>query len=419
MKTILKILIVVLTSLLLCATLIGFLSYKRHVNIRKNIRAEISISDFALYKNYLYFGAGYNLCRIDLPTKSPETLYTTNIIQVEKPVIADNIVYFGGAGSHFYNEQGAHGDKDSFFAFDLQKKEILWRYPLDPHSYGTFGTYPILSGNKVLVCARRHLYCLDRTNGKRLWQIDNWFGKDSDSIQIPYVYKNNIFHKLNSLKDDPCDGFWVEVSISDGRRTNIILLSKSTVGQGLGIEDDGTLYLTTRYVDGIPRNGYIGAIDLANKKLLWEIGGNFSRSRPSVNDKLVFTSRWDSVAALDKKNGSIVWEKNIEEITVNPHSAFEHNFRILTSSRIASTDKYVFVRNAKGIIALNALNGEKIWSVKHVPDFNPTYPIIVNESLIISNLNESSVVALNLETGKELWKVKIPNCSVYILPDDD
>jgi outer membrane protein assembly factor BamB len=386
-------------------------SKKKEVDERKNI------SNFTLHENYLYFGAGYKLCRIDLSTKSLETLYATNAIRVEEPVVANGVVYFGGRG--LYNGNGARGDRDCFFALDAQRKTILWRFPLAPHDYGTYGTYPVLAGENVLVCARKYLYCLDRTNGKLLWQIGNWFGETGGEIQIPYLYKDHIYYKLNSLENNPCDGSWIVASITDGKRTDIIPMSEDTQGQGLGLEDNGILYLTTRYANRVPRNGYVGAIDLANKKLLWEVGGDFSQSRPGVNEYFVYTSRCNSIVALYRSTGEVMWEKGIEEITVDPNLAWEFHFPRLASTRIAATDKIVFVRDGNGIIALNATNGELIWSKKHETDFNAAYPIIVNGALIISNLTESSVIALNLETGTELWKVKVPDCSVYMLHDDE
>jgi outer membrane protein assembly factor BamB len=387
-------------------------SKKKEVDERKNI------SNFTLYKNHLYFGAGYKLCRIDLSTKSLETLYSTNTIRVEQPVIDDNVVYFGGSG--LYNENGACGDRDCFFALDVQRKEILWRFPLDPHGYGTFGTYPSLADNNVLVCARKHLYCINRASGKLLWQIDNWFGSvGSDEVEIPYLYKDHIYYKLKALERDPNDDSWAVVSIGDGKRIAILPLLKEKQGQGLGTVDNGILYLTARYGNSVPRNGYVGAIDLANKKMLWEAGGYFSRSRPSVNEYFVYTSRWNSVVALFRNTGEVIWEKAIEEITVNPNLAFEFHFPRLASTRIVATDKIVFVRDGNGIIALNATSGELIWSKKHKTDFNTTYPIIVDGALIISNLTESSVIALDFKTGAELWKVKVPDCSVYMPSDDE
>jgi outer membrane protein assembly factor BamB len=399
-----------IVGLLLCSGCKS--SKKKEVDRRKNI------SNFTLHENYLYFGAGYKLYRIDLSTKSLETLYTTNIIRVEQPVVANDVVYFGGSG--LYNEKGARGDRDCFFALDLQKNKILWRFPLDPYGYGTFGTFPILAGEKILVCARKYLYCLDRMNGKFIWQIDNWFGSDGvDEIEIPYLYKDHIYYKLNALEDDPNDGYWAVASITDGKRIATISLLKEKQGQGLGTVDNGILYLTTRYGDSVPRNGYVSAIDLANKKMLWEAGGNFGQSRPGVNEYFVYTSRWNSAVALYRTTGEVMWEKVIDEITVDPNLAFEFNFPRPASTRIAATDEIVFAQNVKGIIALNATTGESIWSKKHEADFSTTYPIIVDGALIISNLNESAVIALDLETGAELWKVKIPDCSVYTLHDDD
>jgi outer membrane protein assembly factor BamB len=429
----------IIRKILICFVLLTFCVGCRRPQDNE-IQKRKSISDFTLHKNFIYFGAGYNLCRIDLSSQSCEALYTTDNILVEQPVVDNGIVYFGGSG--YLNEKGDFGGKDSFFALDIQSKKILWKFKLSS-GYGTFGTYPKLAKDRVLVCARKFLYCLNAKNGKIIWKISNWFGQDSDGIQIPYIIGNNVAYKING--DKPNKGSWAVVSLNSGKQIAIIDAPKDTMGQSLAIAYDGLLYLTTRYINPVPRNGHFGAIDITNKKLIWEIGEFFSRSRPAVNSSFVYTCKnnpipqlkalgkrkdevewgkileetrksYQNIVALNKQTGEVVWERTIENIDVMKEKPRSYSF--LQSIRLAATEEEVLVRGVKTIASYDSIDGEKLWSRVYEPDFNYANPIIVGSDVFISDLSDNSVIAIDLKSGEELWKAKVPDCSFYMLQDD-
>ena len=53
--------------------LIVLLCFGCKISNKEKVYEDKSISNLTLYKNHLYFGAGYNLCCIDLSTKILET----------------------------------------------------------------------------------------------------------------------------------------------------------------------------------------------------------------------------------------------------------------------------------------------------------------------------------------------------------
>src|SRR5919198_3680219 len=146
----------------------------------RELRGAHHISNFSPGGDQLYFGAGYHLYRLNLTTRSVETVYTTDRILVEQPIIADGVAYFGG--SSCADRQGHSGEKQGLLAFDLQGHKLLWKFPLGVGGYGTYGTYPVLAGDRILVCARQHLHCLDRKSGEEAWELENWFGRDGDGV---------------------------------------------------------------------------------------------------------------------------------------------------------------------------------------------------------------------------------------------
>src|SRR5215208_8295739 len=85
--------------------------------IQRDVVEQKSISNFTLDGDFLYFGAGYHNCRINISTRDLEQIYTTQQIKVETPLLNNGIVYFGGTG--YYNSKGKLADKDTFFAYDL------------------------------------------------------------------------------------------------------------------------------------------------------------------------------------------------------------------------------------------------------------------------------------------------------------
>ncbi len=176
---------------------------------RREIREAKHISNFTTDNHYLYFGAGYKLYRLDALSQSIEAVYATNRIRVEQPIIAEGTAYFGGLS--YVDERGNSGESQGFFGVDLQNRQNLWKFPLGIGGYGTFGTYPVLVGDQILVCARQHLYCLDRRSGKELWKLNNWLGRDSDGVTVPYVHQGFVYFKINEeyfTGIDTLDGHW-------------------------------------------------------------------------------------------------------------------------------------------------------------------------------------------------------------------
>ena len=396
---------------------------------RREIRHARHISNLIAFGNYIYFGAGYTLYRLDPSSQSIEAVYTTDRILVEEPIVTDGVAYFGG--SSYVNERGVYGEHEGFFAVDLQTGRSLWNFPLGVGGYGTYGTYPVLAGDRILVCARQHLHCLDRRSGRELWSLNNWFGRDGDGITIPYVYRDFVYFKIGEeyfTESDANDGHWAKVALDSGSRIAILPIADAPgtyhdqSGNAIGVLADGVIYGATRYDRSNYPASRFGALDLESQRLIWEVPGSSIRTRPAISERHVFTVRENSIQALDRRTGKVVWSEPLGEIAhTNIDRAQDRgrwDYENEWSRRLTATNEIVVAQGSQGIVARSASNGRFLWLVKMESTEGAVAPLIFRQRVLVTSIKDCSIIALDLETGRELWRVSVPDCSYYYVFDD-
>jgi len=327
------------------------------------------------------------------------------------------------------DQKMTRGETQGLLALELASRKVIWKFPLGVDGYGTFGTFPVLTDNRVIVCARQHLHCVDRTSGKEIWKLDNWMGKDSDGVTIPYVYKNSVYFKIREeyfTKNSQLDGHWAQVALDSGKRVAVLPIAENpgkyedTDGAGIGRLVDGVVYGALRY-EAHPSSRF-GALDLERQKRLWEIPASSLRTMPAVNDKLVFTILNNAISALERTTGRVVWSEplgaiaqtNVDRSRDRPQYDYENYW----SRRFAATNEVVVVQGSHGIVARSAADGKLLWAVTGEADSGTTDPLILDQMVVAASLNDCSIFALDLKNGRELWRVKIPDCTYYYILDD-
>ena len=400
-----------------------------HFPVKRELRESRHISNFAVDGNYLYFGAGYHLYRLDLSSLCIETIFTTDRLLVEQPIVADGVAYFGG--SSYVDQRMNYGEDAGLLAFDLRDRKVQWKFPLGVGGYGTYGTFPVLAGDNVIVCARQHLHSLDRKSGKEIWKLNNWFGRTSDGVNIPYVHRDHVYFKVSEeyfTKNYEIDGHWAKVGRDDGKRVAILPIATTPGkyhdmnGEVISRLVDGIVYGALRYDREDYPSSRFGALDLENQKVLWEVRGSSLRTKPGVNDKSVFTIIDGAIQALEKETGRVLWSEPLGERAAidsnrsqdRPTWEYENKW----SRRFAATNEAVVVNGSKGIVARRADNGKLLWLVKTALDEGYTDPVIFQQIVVAVSINDCSIVALNLKDGGELWRVKIPDCTYFYILDD-
>jgi hypothetical protein len=107
------------------------------------LRDAQKISDLTVQGDSLCFGAGYHLYRLNLNNQKIETIFTTDRILVEQPLVADDVVYAGGR--QYANDKGVYGKSSRFFAVALKDQQLQWAFPLGADGYGTYGASRLMS----------------------------------------------------------------------------------------------------------------------------------------------------------------------------------------------------------------------------------------------------------------------------------
>lgn len=396
----------------------------------RELRDSKHISNFTLDGHYLYFGAGYHLYRLDLSSQSIETIFTTDRILVEQPIVADGVAYFGGLS--YVDQSKNYGEPQGLLAVELRDRKVQWKFPLGVGGYGTYGTFPVLAEDYILVCARQHLHSLDRKTGKEIWKLDNWFGRDSDGVNIPYFYRDHVYFKIDEeyfTKSFKIDGHWAKVALDSGKRVAILSIAETPgkyhdmSGHGISRLVDGIVYGALRY----DRQGYpssrFGALDLESQKILWEVRGSRLRTKPAVNDKAVFTVIDGAIQALERKTGRVVWSEPLGEIAEtsvdSPQDRQKWDYENEWSRRFAATNDNVIVQGSKGLVARRADDGKLLWLAKTELNDGYTDLVIFQQIVVAASVRDCSIFALDLKNGRELWRVKVPNCTYFYLLDDD
>lgn len=377
-----------------------------------------SVTNFTVVDEDIYFGAGYSLYKFNTTSRVITTIYQTNSAQVEQPLVADGVIYFGGQRA--YSKYGWRGEKEGLFAYNLQAESLLWKFLLDK-GYGSYGTFPVISGDRILVCAREHLYSLDRKTGKELWDIENWMGSVGSTVTIPYVFDDHVYfmvaeeHVASSQKTDENDGHWAEVGLEDGERSIFRVAEhpgtyEDSDGEGIGTLVDGVIY-------GNSRVARFGALDLRSKKFLWEVSTD-TLIKPVVQQSKIFLIRNDEIQALDQKTGKTVWTHPLHDFS-NPikNDSMERYYEENYARRVASNERFLIVQGSLAVGALDLNTGKELWRVDWPSKSGSVTPTILGSNIFVLSADNCAIVQLELETGKEVSRTQIPDCSCYSFRD--
>ena len=110
------------------------------------------------------------------------------------------------------------------------------------------------------------------------------------------------------------------------------------------------------------------------------------------DDTLFFPSR-QSLIALNKKSGTLLWEKK---------------FPSILASAVAGFAKHIYVIDSEpNLYKIEAATGSVIW--QKLLESESLAPVSVNESYIVTKLSNGLILALSPEDGSELWRYQTEN----------
>lgn len=222
----------------------------------------------------------------------------------------------------------------------------------------------IIENGKVYIATNDENYptscgvsCLDAESGKPIW-----YRQTENSV------KNNVKISDGKLIAQDCEGNVYCLNAENGEelwKTKLSFSYAISTSSGICV-DEGAVYA------GTPDSVY--ALSLDNGQIIWQNIRSHGEPSPAefiiCGDKLIVSSHWDALVALDKSTGKKLWENKDEDIrfrSSTPTLADENTLLVCDSDAImlvdASTgaikskkdydDKYNFASSAKPYIKAN------------------------------------------------------------------
>lgn len=162
------------------------------------------------------------------------------------------------------------------------------------------------------------------------------------------------------------------------------------------VYDDGYVYSAT-VDDDYPRTCAVYCLNAADGKIVWSYETNNSVKNNICIDgnQLVAMDVEGRVYCIDKSNGALLWEKQLELGNA-----------LGTSSAICIKDGVIYAGASRVVTALNLENGEIKWSVNRDRGENSPAEFTVAGDKLLVNSHWDALAALNIENGDSLWDNK-------------
>ena len=286
-------------------------------------------------------------------------LNTVHIISIGKvgkvfPVVDGDFLYIGSKDGRFYK-------------IDWRKRDVVWKVKLG----ASIESCAVCFNNDVFVGDNSGaLYCIDKTSGKIKWK---------KQFDFPVLGKLNIYKdKIFLCTED--NSVWCVLPDSGeilfGFRKPYEMISVRGVCSPAF--DGDSMYVGFN-------DGYVYKVDLSTGKEEW---GTFIGKKGrffdvdgviSVSRDVVFAASCNGwTVALNKKNGDIIWKRNISSY-----------------AGVVATPVFLVVPAENGeVVALDLDSGEKVWSLKvsHKP---VCASVLITHDIIYVLTQEGRIVAID------------------------
>ncbi len=148
-----------------------------------------------------------------------------------------------------------------------------------------------------------------------------------------------------------------------------------------------------------------------NPELVWKFdAGSAVFSTPLVYDGTVyFVSFEGGVYAVDKEDGSVIWEKDLEG---------EPSFQIALNEEILLVGlRFSDEENNSYLMSLDRMTGEENWRFESEHQTGLSTPVIYDETAFLTSV-QGYLFSLDLRTGEELWRLPIQGRQGQIVISD-
>ncbi|MGN0542826.1 MAG: PQQ-binding-like beta-propeller repeat protein [Acutalibacteraceae bacterium] len=236
------------------------------------------------------------------------------------------------------------------------------------------------------------VYCINNSDGSV-----KWFYETENSV------KNNVLISENRLIAVDCDGNVYCLDKTDGSE---LWKKKLELGNSLGTSSgaviDGDIIYT-----GCAR--VVTALNINDGSVVWSVNRDKGENSPAefvvTGDKLLVSSHWDSLTALDKNSGKELWRNN------------DTNLWFRSSTPAVIDGNRILVADDRAIITVSLDDG-KIINKTTSDDFmlsSSGKPVIHNGIAYIPTAKQG-VIAFDTQKGEVVRRYDVSESMIFTAP---
>ncbi len=301
-----------------------------------------------------------------IPSGKPEISTNFTLTQKElcSPIIKDNILY-----------QGLHNNL--IVSQDIENKKLLWQYRTNGKPTGVILYKDIL----IVTTIKGNIYALNRKTGGLIWKYDT----RKEILSRAVAVNGNVYIQttLNTL---------YAFNISDGALE--WQYSLGSMSYGLMVHLAPSPYISGDILYTGFSNGNTVAISAVTGKLIWSNKPRGFRKLQDIvttpagsRNIVIFGSFAGGLSALNKKDGTLVWERN--DLT-KPLGLYV-------------TNKTVYVTRVNGdIYRLDLRTGDTIWKTNLGNEVGLTDIQLFHNSILLGAASGpyKGIILLNKDNGR-------------------
>lgn len=237
------------------------------------------------------------------------------------------------------------------------------------------------------------IYCLNAADGEV-----RWFFQTENSV------KNNILIDGNKLLATDADGnvYCLDKATGDSLWQPL----KAELGEGVGTSssiciDNGVLYT------GNARD--ITAINLNDGSVKWTIKRNKGENSPAefivAGNKLIVSSHWDALAALDTESGKELWRNSDEDI------------RFRSSTPVAVDGEKLLVADSDAVMLVSLADGSIISKTEFDGyNFSSSGQPAYRDGIAYIPTANRGVIAFDTQSQEMLWNFETGESILFTAP---
>jgi outer membrane protein assembly factor BamB len=309
--------------------------------------------------------------------------YSTSNGVCSSPTIDNDVLYVGVLNTFFIGTQEYHVGSN-FYALNSANGEKLWNHSIPVGDSST----TVADGIVYVKSFDGNVYAFNAKNGVKIWSNGVGGLTGTPAVADGIVYFGLIDGTL-ALNSTTGKEVWKYCNI-DG-------------GSGDPVVKDGMVFSTSSVYNSIKYINEVHALNASSGELIWDYAPNTSVSFPIIEDQTLYVGIGSNVSALRSIDGSLIWT------TFMKNEQFHTTQNSLRTTAVLDNVLYAYSKDGF-VYALNANNGEKIWS-QSLGNKIETSPFSVASGAVYVGSNTGNLYTLNATNGEILWNYTISESS--------